>query len=336
MKLDSSTLFVNTGRKPLPAMQKKKKNNKNTVALVVCIAIIAVLCVFVGLIVHVWFNYNEEVAPKADTKVTTAIKEKNVKPKEEKPQNKTPKKEEEKPKEETKSSNTTKGEKTAVSTAATNAFKSVGGTYSFGIYSLNDDYTYIDNTEKIENSAAMGAFLLDYVSNAIYLGTFDYSTEVAGTYGRNLMTRAFSNGDLEAAILLIQHFGSYKLNAYMQSKGYENTHFGDGTSYTTAEDVIKLMKKMNDNTTFFPYSDMYSKMRASTVTDKITASLPAGTSYANIGFETDGEIFDAAIVYTNSGNFIFVSMAEGNAGNLSSAKTAMSKAAADICDALES
>ena len=85
MKLDSSTLFVNTGRKPLPAMQKKKKNNKNTVALVVCIAIIAVLCVFVGLIVHVWFNYNEEVAPKADTKVTTEIKEEKVKPKEEKP-----------------------------------------------------------------------------------------------------------------------------------------------------------------------------------------------------------------------------------------------------------
>ena len=88
MKLDSSTLFVNTGRKPLPAMQKKKKNNKNTVALVVCIAIIAVLCVFVGLIVHVWFNYNEEVAPKADTKVTTAI---NLQPKHPK-QRKSPRK----------------------------------------------------------------------------------------------------------------------------------------------------------------------------------------------------------------------------------------------------
>ena len=336
MKLDSSTLFVNTGRKPLPAMQKKKKNNKNTVALVVCIAIIAVLCVFVGLIVHVWFNYNEEVAPKADTKVTTEIKEEKVKPKEEKPKKQEAKKKEEKPQEEKKTTNKTLGEKSALSTAATKAFKEVGGTYSFGIYSLNDDYMYIDNTEKIVNSSAMGAFLLDYVSNAIYLGTFDYSTDVAGSYGRDLMTRAFSKGDVEAANLLIQYFGADRLNAYMEAKGYANTHFGDGDSYTTAEDIIKLMKKMNDNTTFFPYSDMYSKMRASTVTDKITASLPAGTSYANIGFETAGEIFDAAIVYTSNGNFIFVSMAEGNSSNLSSAKTAMSKAATAICDALAS
>ena len=331
MKLDSSTLFVNTGRKPLPAMQKKKKNNKNTVALVVCIAIIAVLCVFVGLILHVWFNYNEEIAPEPAPKVTTEVKTEKPKPKAENPKPKAEPKEE-------KTANKTMGDKSDMSSAASRAFKSVGGTYSYGILSLADDYMYIDNTDKIENSAAMGAFLLDYVSNAIYMGSFDYGTDVAGHYGRDLMTRAFSQGDAEAANLMIQHFGADKLNAYLASKGYENTHFdgiiGVDGSYTAVQDLIKLMKRMYDNTTFFPYSDMYSKMRASTVKDKITAALPADATYANIGFETANEIFDAAIVYTNSGNFIFVSTSEGSEETILTAKTAMSKAASGICKAL--
>ena len=334
MKLDSSTLFVNTGRKPLPAMQKKKKTNKNTVALVVCIAIIAVLCVFVGLILHVWFNYNEEVNKDTTPKVTTQVKKETVKKKE------TPVVKEEKPEPKEESANTTKGEKTDLSSAATKAFGSVDGEYSFGIYSFSDDYMYIDNTDKIQNSAALGAFLMEYASDAIYLGSFDYSTDVLGHAGRDLMTRAFSRGDVEAVNLMIQHFGTEKLNLYFASQGYENTHFGgtigDEGSYTTAEDLIKLMRKMSDKTTFFPYSDMYSKMRASTVDDKIAAQLPEGAWLANVGFDSDGEVFDAAIVYTNSGNFIFVSSAQGSKGELESAKTAMAKATEGICKALAS
>ncbi len=333
MKLDSSTLFVNTGRKPLPAMQKKKKNTKNTVALVVCIAIIAVLCVFVGLIAHVWVNYNEENIA-SNPQNTAQVTQAKPKPKTEKP------KEDTKPKEEeVKTTNKTQGEKTDMSSAAETAFSSVGGTYSFGVVNLGDGYTYINNTDKLENSAAMGAFLLDYVSNAIYLGTFDYGTDVSGHAGRDLMTSAFSGGNVEAANLLIQHFGADKLNTYFLSKGYENTHF-DGTigngggSYTTTADLIKLMEKMNNNTTFFPYSDMYSKMKASTVDDKIASTLPDGVSVANIGFDAEGEVFDAAIVYTPNGNFIFVSMAEGDGKVITSAKSAMAKATADICGSL--
>ncbi len=328
MKLDSSTLFVNTGRKPLPAMQKKKKSSKNTVALVVCIAIIAVLCVFVGLIVHVWFNYNEETVKEQPVqKITTEAEKEKPKTTVEKPK-----------KEEEKSPNKTMGEKTDISSAAEKAFKSVGGTYSFGIATLTDGYTYINNTEKIENTAVMGAFLLEYASNAIYMGSFDYSTNVSGQFGRDLMTRAFSGGHLEAAKLMIDYFGAERLNSYFASKGYENTHFdigSDNIGYTTAEDLIKLMRKMYDNTSFFPYSDMYSKMKTSSVDDKIAANLPEGTYLANIGFDAEGEVFDAAIVYTQSGNFIFVSMAQGSDDVLSDAKSAMANAASAICEAME-
>lgn len=327
MKLDSSTLFVNTGRKPLPAMQKKKKSSKNTVALVVCVAIIAVLCVFVGLIVHVWFNYNEETVKEQPVQKITTETEK------EKP--KTP---EAKPKEEEeKSPNKTMGENTKMSSAAEKAFKSVGGTYSFGIATLTDGYTYINNTEKIENTSAMCAYLLEYTSNAIYMGTFDYSTNVSGQLGRDLMARAFSNGDLEAAKLMIDYFGAERLNSYFASKGYENTHFELGAGsigYTCAEDLIKLMRKMYDNTSFFPYSDMYSKMKTSSVDDKIAAKLPEGVYLANIGFDAEGETFDAAIVYTPNGDFIFVSMAQGSDEVLSQAKSAMANAALSICEAL--
>ncbi len=333
MKLDSSTLFVNTGRKPLPAMQKKKKNSKNTVALVVCIAIIAVLCVFVGLIVHVWLNYNEEISTPNTTEVTQKVENKveNVPPAEPDPQ--------EEPKKETKTKvpNKTSGKKTAMSKAAEKAFSDFYGTYSFGIVNLNDGYTYISNTGKVENSAALGAFLLEYVSHGIYMGSFDYTTNVSGHTGSALMDRAFSQGSVEAANLLIEYFGVDKLNAYFKAQGYTNTKFestiGSGVEcYTTAKDLIKLMKKMYDNTTFFPYSDMYSKMRASSVDTKIAALLPEGVSIANIGFDTVEEVFDAAIVNTPDGDFIFVAMAEGSEDDTESAKSAISLAAKSICE----
>lgn len=335
MKLESSTLFVNTGRKPLPAMQKKKKNNnKNTIALIICIAIIAVLCIFVGSIARLWLSYNQETkgseahqTVKQETKEITPKAE--TKP-EEKPEVKT--------KKETKKSNSAQGTPSSASKSADKAFMELEGTYSYGLYNLNDGYTYINNTEKIYNSAAMGAFLAEYVSNAIYIGQFDYYTDVAGHLGRDLMTSAFSGGSVESANLLIQHFGADKLNAYFASKGYANTVFAggigsDAESYTTSEDLIKLMKKMYDNTTFFPYSDIYSKMRASSVDNKIALSLPQGTSVANLSFETSDETFDGGIITTPSGSFVFVAMASDC--DINTANSAISSAANAICASME-
>ncbi len=332
MKLESSTLFVNTGRKPLPAMQKKKKNNKNTIALIICIAIIAVLCIFVGSIARLWLSYNQETKP---TKVQETVKQevKETKPKIEKEPEKKP---EVKTKKETK--NTSLGTPSPASKSADKAFAELDGTYSYGLYNINDGYTYINNTEKIYNSAAMGAFLVEYVSNAIYIGQFDYYTDVAGHLGRDLMTSAFSGGSVDAANLLIQHFGTEKLNAYFASKGYANTVFAGGIgsgmeSYTTSEDLIKLMRKMYDNTTFFPYSDMYSKMRVNSVDNKIASSLPVGCSVANLSFETADETFDGGIVTTPSGSFVFVAMASDC--DINSANASISTAASSICSSLQ-
>jgi len=333
MKFDSSTLFVNTGRKPLPAMQKRKKNNKNSIALAVCIAIIAVLCIFVGLIANLWVRYNKEVDKKPKTTVTQTVDKE--KPKEEKkPKQKT---EPEKKVEKESVKYSTMGEVSNISKAADKAFEDLNSTYSYGVLDLSDGYMYINNTDKINNSSALGAFLMDYVSNAIYLGTFDYSTDVMGHYGRDLMSSAFSNGSVEAANLLIEHFGVNSINEYLASKGYSNTRF-EGTigsssdCYTTSEDLIKLMKKMHDNTTFFPYSDMYSKMRVNTVDNKIAASLPSGSSIANISFEFGDETFDAAVVNTPSGSFIFTAMADG--GDVGEANASISLAAKEIASVI--
>ncbi len=336
MKLDSSTLFVNTGRKPLPAMQKRKKNNKNTIALAVCVAIIAVLCVFVGLIVRVWYNYNEEVKPKEPAPVVETVKEKEPKPKAE-PKKETPKKAETKPNKKY----TSMGTPSDISDAADKAFESVGGTYAYGLVTLNDEYTYINNTDRINNSAALAAFLMEYASDAIYLGKFDYSTDVMGHAGRDLMTSAFSHGSVEAANLLIDHFGVDKLNAYFEAEGYANTRFGGTVGsgnecYTTAEDLIKLMKKMYNNTTFFPYSDMYNKMRVNSVDDKIAKDLPPGTSVVNISFQNAGETFDAAIVYTSSGNYMLVTMVSDTEDKISDANAAIASAASGIYSVMTS
>ena len=329
MKFDSSTLFVNTGRKPLPSMQKRKKNNRNTIALIICIAIIAVLCVFVGSIARIWFSYNEETKP-AETKVTEETPKKTeVKPKPEKEEPRP----EVKPKEEKKKSNPSFGEESELSRAADKAFSDFEGVYSYGYLDLSNEYTYINNTDKIYNSAALGAFLMEYASDAIYLGKFDYSTDVMGNAGRDLMTSAFSRGSVEAANLLIQHFGVDKLNTYFAKEGYTDTVFagtiGNEESYTTSQDLIKLMKKMYSKTTFFPYSDMYSKMRVNIVDNKISAGLPSGASCVNISFENGEEIFDAAIIYLPEGkSIIFVTMAEGD---VSEAIAAINAATSAVC-----
>lgn len=336
MKFQSSTLFVNTGRKALPAMQKKKKSSKNNIALTVCISIIAVLCVFVGLVAYVWASYNESNAPK-ETSAQTEIKE--VKPKDEIPSSvvsETDKQKEEKETAEYKTS----GSKTKAAKEAVKAFSNVSAEYSFGIMNLNDEKVYIHNTEKIYNSSALAPFLAEYVSNGIYYGTFDYTTNVNGYQGSYLMDKAFKEGDVECANMLISYFGSDNLNSYFTSKGYTNTYFDggisqDGESYTTAEDLVKLMHKFYNNTTFFPYSDMYKKMLSNTIDDKIMKSLPNGAYGANMSFSSGDEAVDAAIIYTDAGNFIFVSTAEGDEEELAAAYQAMATSAKNICKSLK-
>lgn len=347
MKFQSSTLFVNTGRKPLPGMQKKKKTSKNNIALGVCIAIIAVLCVFVGLIVHVWINYNEDVAPKekpvagqvsqeVDNKEPVKP-EKTKKPKKEapaKPEKEEPVPEEEPVVQEEPEAEDT-GSETDISKLAAKQFKNIDGEYSFGIMNLSDGTTYIGKNKKVNNSAALAPFLAEYASNAIYLGTFDYTTDVSGYAGRDLMTMAFSQGSTDAANMLISHFGVDSLNSYFASKGYENTHFGgvigSEESYTTSEDLVKLMNKFYNNTTFFPYSDMYKKMQNNTVDDKIMSALTEGSYGANISFTSGNETVDAAVIYTPNGNYIFVAMAETD--DIAAANKAMANTAKGICKA---
>ncbi len=339
MKLQSSTLIVNTGRKPLPGMQKKKKNNKNNIVLGVCIAIIAVLCIFVGLIVHVWVSYdnetpstesvvetNEVVVPETTPQPAEPVEEVVV-PEEIPEPKKTPRKYK------------STGEAMGYTKYVTKQFAKLTAEYSLGIMNMNHNSTYITNPERIENTAALAPFLAEYVSDAIYLGTFDYSTDVAGYKGSYLMDRAFGEGSVDAANLLIQHFGTDRLNNYFINEGYANTHFeglvGTDGSYTTAEDLLKLMNKFYNNTGFFPYSDMYKKMLNNTCTNKIMKSLPAGVYGANLSFTFAEETVDAAIVYTSKGNFIFVAMAEGDEDELAEADKAMANSAKKICTSLE-
>ena len=43
MRFDNSSLFVNTGRKPLSAMQKRKRKTRNSIVVAVFVSIIALI-----------------------------------------------------------------------------------------------------------------------------------------------------------------------------------------------------------------------------------------------------------------------------------------------------
>ncbi len=370
MRFNSSSLFVNTGRKPLSTMQKRK-NNKNNIFLAVCVVIIAVLCIFVGLIVRVWVNYdgNDE---KPEIKTTAVVHEKKTETKEsaEKPKtNKdtdtkkaksTAKKEKTTEKKSstkktsdkktsTKKSSTKKvtpkypveGTENAYSKAVDKHFEKLSGTYAYGIYLMDGSYKYVKNTDKISNSAALGAFLTEYICAKIYTGEFDYDTNVAGQSGNSLIDKLIREGSVDAANTLINYFTPEKLNAYMSSKGYSSTYFGgavsDGNpngSYTSINDVITLMQNFYNKSKLFPYSDLYKRMRQCRVSTRTRNLLPYETAVANVSLSNSNEMFDAAIIHAPNGNYMFVAFANGYSDDGSAANTAMAGGAKALFDAL--
>ena len=306
---------------------------------------------FVGLIVHVWLNYDAEenepvkttVAVEAEKeqerKAAEAKKEAEKKAAEKEKAEKKAKEEEEKAKEkETESKYQSFGEKSDYSQAVDKAFEKLDGTYAYGIVMLSDGYRYINNTARINNSSALSAYLIEYVCAKIYTGEFDYDTYVSGYSGEQLIEMLIKDGSIEAANLLISHFTTDKLNSYMSSQGYVNTYFGgpladgSGSSYTTVEDLAALISTISDKSRRFPYSDLYNRMRNSRVGSRIRAVIPSGTAIANISSASFGEMFDAGIVYTPNGNYIFVAMANGYSDDGTAANTAMATGAAAVYD----
>lgn len=380
MRFDNSSLFVNTGRKPLPAMQKKKKS-RSTIFIGVCIAIISVLCVFVGLIVRVWINYDKtertDTEPKTvvsqtaseqndgkaenEAKVSaekkdTAGKKATDKSTDKKSDSKTASKKTTAKKTTTKktakktttkktakktiSKYTSSGTASVYSEAADKCFENLGGTYAYGITMLGNGYSYINNVDKLTNSSALSAFLVEYICAKIYTGEFDYDHNVGGYTGNQLIEMLTTGGSVEAANLLIGRFTPAKINAYMQSQGYTSTHFGNaigdgsGESCTTIADLSALMQKLVRKNTVFPYSDLYGRMKRSKVNTRIRAALPQGTTVANISSSVNGECFDAGVVYTPSGNFIFIAAVNGYTDDGTAANTAIAGAAKALYDSL--
>lgn len=352
MRFDNSSLFVNTGRKPLSTMQKRKRNTRNKIFLALFLSIVVILCVFVGLIVHVWINYDadEQGASEAQTAQVRQDKpeedaEKKAEQKAQRDAEAKRKAEEKKKAEEEKAANAalkydTFGAANDCTKAVDKAFSSLDGTYAYEISVMGSGYQYICNTAQIKNSTALSAFLIEYICAKIYTGEFDYDTNVSGYSGNSLIDSLIRDGSIDSANLLISHFTPAKLNAYMEAQGYTSTHFGaqladgSGESFTTASDVTALIQKMYDKSKIFPYSDLYKRMRQSRVNTRIRAALPYETAVANISSAAPGECFDAGIVFSPAGNYIFVALASGYSDDGTRANTAIADGARAVFDNL--
>ncbi len=369
MRFNSSSLFVNTGRKPLSTMQKRK-NNKNNIFLILCVVIIAVLCIFVGLIVRVWINYDSSDKPETKTtavvqndskKTTTDTSANNSNKKDsdkktdktdnpkkqtaDKTAKKTTKKSTKKATKKTTKKNTPdyacEGKENEYSKAVDKQFEKLTGTYAYGIYLMDGSYKYIKNTANINNSTALSSFLVEYICAKIYSGEFDYDTNVAGQSGNSLIDKLIREGSVDAANALINYFTPEKLNAYMSAKGYSSTHFESpisaenaSGSYTSVNDIMALMQNIYNKSRLFPYSDLYKRMRQSNVNSRIRNKLPYETAVANISLAYSDEMFDAAIVHAPSGNYMFIALANGFSDDGTAENTAMADGAKALFDKL--
>ena len=127
----------------------------------------------------------------------------------------------------------------------------------------------------------------------------------------------------------------------MSAKGYSSTHFGGpisagnaSGSYTSVNDIMALMQNIYNKSRLFPYSDLYKRMRQSSVNSRIRNKLPYETAVANISLAYSDEMFDAAIVHAPSGNYMFIALANGYSDDGTAENTAMAGGAKALVDKL--
>lgn len=172
-------------------------------------------------------------------------------------------------------------------------------------------------------------------------------------YAYNYIYRMITESDNNAFDTVVDLMGEDYFSEWLMQNGYWDTTFvhklgdgivyegkrsPDGDNFTSVKDVGNLLSKIyRGEMVDLHYSEeMVKILKDQTKTNKIPAGLPDGVEYGNKTGETDNVCHDAAIVYSDGGDYIIVVMAkdEGEAWVCNPFVTDISRAVYDYFNTL--
>lgn len=199
------------------------------------------------------------------------------------------------------------------------------GKYSVSVMNLDANEKITINNERVKSNGLIKLFIMATAYNEVKAGKLDESSIISdvermiqtdsNAAANNLLTTI---GDIENTDGTRDDQdivkGVDKVNEYCRNNSYRNTKLegkiedgGNDQTYTTVEDVMKLLNKIFKNTCVnSTYSEkMLDILQHSSITDMIPSTL-TDASVGNKTGEQSGIIQDSAIISTENANYIIV------------------------------
>lgn len=193
--------------------------------------------------------------------------------------------------------------------------KSAGKVY-YGVHYFKEKQDFSsENSEPTVAANIIELFIMDYA-----LAQQDGSNQVIQDKKLNdWLTPMIQQNDIDAANVLIDHYGMDKLNAYFKDQGYPDTRIErrmvdinvritDEDNYTSLNDCMKLLKKIYDGREKEPQKTMLDILKGQVIRTKIPAKLPKDTPVANITGEQQNVENDIGLVLTKDNPFAIVTL----------------------------
>lgn len=210
------------------------------------------------------------------------------------------------------------------------------GSYSFVIINLTTGESYRHNPDRIYYSASLyKLWVMAVVFDQIEKGNLALETKLSSTIPRlneefniaseeaeltegevsysveEALEKAITISDNYAALLLTEKVGISKIKSFLQQEKLSSSKVGSPPK-TTAEDIslffLKLYRKeiIGEKNS----EEMLGLLKRQALNDRIPKYLPDEIAVAHKTGELYGYKHDAGIIFTPSGDYIFVAMSE--------------------------
>ncbi|MGM0112132.1 serine hydrolase [Enterococcus sp. DIV0187] len=185
---------------------------------------------------------------------------------------------------------------------------------SYGIYYFNDEkYISNHNNDPMISASVIKIFIMEYV----YRKKLETETTATGETLDTLIQQMIQTSDNQATNTIIDHCGMDILNNYFRENGYTTTQLQrkmldeqarsmGKENYTSLEDTMSFLKKVYQNRSVAPYSNMLEMMRGQQIRTKIPSKLPTTVQVANKTGELPSVENDIGLVLAENNPFAIV------------------------------
>lgn len=206
-----------------------------------------------------------------------------------------------------------------------------GADYAVQVVSMANDATIvsIDPEQQFTGASTYKLFVAYSMISAVENGTMTWNTPFNGQTLGSCFDTMIVNSDNACPLAWLNMKNPLTVQQEMRDAGFMNSGFADD-SYVTAGDLADYLTRLYKGT--FMDADSRAKLLEDMKTQVYRSGIPTGigehgTVADKVGF-LDGLLHDAAIVYSDKGDYVMVILTDG------SSWSAIAQAAGAIYDAL--